>query len=168
MAQHSVGSRKYELSSRFRCRSYPIPLPFPGVRCLKLSLSLSLLPLPANKSISPLHGPLHSCLPMYLLRQTCMPKRVSTFSNDLADGAILCQAVASHVPHFTVKGGPLHGFIPVHSTGEKTSAGRRRPRKRASSTCDVPCYSREHFVNSYSRQIETYRPGSCDDNASRG
>lgn len=46
-----------------------------------------------------------------------MPKRVSTFSKDLADGAILCQAVASHVPHFTVKGGPLHGFIPVHSTG---------------------------------------------------
>lgn len=47
-----------------------------------------------------------------------MPKRVSTFSNDMADGAVLCQAVASHVPHFTVKGGPLHGFIPVHSTGE--------------------------------------------------
>lgn len=47
-----------------------------------------------------------------------MPKRVSTFSNDLADGAILCQAVASHVPHFTAKGGPLHGFIPVHSTGK--------------------------------------------------
>lgn len=53
-------------------------------------------------------------------RQTCMPKRVSTFSNDLADGAILCQAVASHVSHFTVKGGPLHGFIPVHSTGKLT------------------------------------------------
>lgn len=47
-----------------------------------------------------------------------MPKRVSTFSNDLADGAILCQAIASHVPNFTVKGGPLNGFIPVHSTGK--------------------------------------------------
>lgn len=54
-----------------------------------------------------------------------MPKRVSTFSTDLADGSILCQAVASHVPHFAIKGGPLHGFIPVHSTGEKTKISPR-------------------------------------------
>lgn len=54
-----------------------------------------------------------------------MPKRVSTFSTDLADGSILCQAVASHVPHFAVKGGPLHGFIPVHSTGESNK--KREP-----------------------------------------
>lgn len=47
-----------------------------------------------------------------------MPKRVSTFSDDLADGAILCQAVASHAAHLTVNGGALHDFIPVHSTGE--------------------------------------------------
>ncbi|CAM9742155.1 unnamed protein product, partial [Ectocarpus fasciculatus] len=57
--------------------------------------------------------------------RTCMPKRVSTFSADLADGSILCQAVASHVPHFTVKGGPLHGFIPVHSTGELSDLSNR-------------------------------------------
>eukprot|EP00903_Cladosiphon_okamuranus_P009303 g8875.t1 len=57
--------------------------------------------------------------------RTCMPKRVSTFSNDLADGAILCQAIASHVPHFHVKGGPLHGFIPVHSTGELSDLSNR-------------------------------------------
>ena len=51
-----------------------------------------------------------------------MVKRVATFSDDLADCAILCQAVASHVPHLAAKGAALHGFIPVHSTGERESA----------------------------------------------
>ena len=50
-----------------------------------------------------------------------MVKRVATFSDDLADCAILCQAVASHAPHLAMKGAALHGFIPVHSTGEMGS-----------------------------------------------
>lgn len=67
-----------------------------------------------------------------------MPKRVATFSTDLADGAILCQTIASHVPHFTVKGGPLHGFIPVHSTGRlKTCRVSRQTRDESANAVIV-------------------------------
>lgn len=53
-----------------------------------------------------------------------MPKRVSTFSDDLVDGAILCQMVASHAPHLVEAEAPLEGFIPVHHIGERVSLGK--------------------------------------------
>lgn len=53
-----------------------------------------------------------------------MPKRVSTFSDDLVDGAILCQMVASHAPHLVEAEAPLDGFIPVYCIGKRVSLGK--------------------------------------------
>ncbi|CAM9172605.1 unnamed protein product [Choristocarpus tenellus] len=57
--------------------------------------------------------------------KSAIPKRITSFSEDIRDGALLCQLVASHVPQLVEKDFPLHNFTSVYSTGALSDKSNR-------------------------------------------